>query len=238
MFFLLSTRNFPKLGKIYQFFLVHVLGVMGRKGKRPKARRRRAQAARKWEDEVDDEELQELLRQMFSQRAQQEGGAARGSWPMLDQIIALIALIMSQLQGLFPTNADRERRERASSPGSSSSSSSSSGGGSGSGSAGDEATAAAEDPFKVLLLTAEPPPTKREVKKAYQKQARIWHPDKNLDNLVEANAKMRNINAAYDRCNSILDGDNDDEFTLSGDSESDSDGGSASDDEASTGTTK
>ncbi len=40
--------------------------------------------------------------------------------------------------------------------------------------------------------------TAQEIKKAYKKLAKKWHPDLNKDNLKVAEAKMREINVAYD----------------------------------------
>ena len=38
----------------------------------------------------------------------------------------------------------------------------------------------------------------REIKKAYYKLARKWHPDKHPNNVEKANKKMSKINAAYE----------------------------------------
>lgn len=40
--------------------------------------------------------------------------------------------------------------------------------------------------------------TAQEIKKAYKKLAKKWHPDLNKDNLKVAEEKMREINVAYD----------------------------------------
>lgn len=37
-----------------------------------------------------------------------------------------------------------------------------------------------------------------EIKKAYRKAALKWHPDKNMDNLEEANVKFKEVNEAYE----------------------------------------
>lgn len=37
-----------------------------------------------------------------------------------------------------------------------------------------------------------------EIKKAYKKLALLWHPDKNVENREEAEAKFREIAAAYE----------------------------------------
>lgn len=39
-----------------------------------------------------------------------------------------------------------------------------------------------------------------EIKRAYKKLALQWHPDKNVDNREEAEAKFREIAAAYEVC--------------------------------------
>ena len=39
-----------------------------------------------------------------------------------------------------------------------------------------------------------------EIKKAYKRLALQWHPDKNVDNREEAEAKFRDIAAAYEVC--------------------------------------
>ena len=48
------------------------------------------------------------------------------------------------------------------------------------------------------ILGVERNVTPKDLKKAYKKLARKWHPDLNKDNLKVAEEKMREINVAYD----------------------------------------
>jgi len=48
------------------------------------------------------------------------------------------------------------------------------------------------------ILGIEKNATQEEIKKSYKKLALKWHPDKNLNNQKEAEAKMKEINQAYE----------------------------------------
>ena len=50
--------------------------------------------------------------------------------------------------------------------------------------------------YEVLGLTLNA--TSDEIKKAYRKQALVWHPDKHMDNKEEANKKFLEIQDAYE----------------------------------------
>ncbi|MBQ9442234.1 MAG: DnaJ domain-containing protein [Selenomonadaceae bacterium] len=50
--------------------------------------------------------------------------------------------------------------------------------------------------YEILGVTRDS--SAQEIKKAYKKLARKWHPDLNKDNLKVAEEKMREINVAYD----------------------------------------
>ncbi|EFC48383.1 predicted protein, partial [Naegleria gruberi] len=52
------------------------------------------------------------------------------------------------------------------------------------------------DYYEVLGVTKEA--TKEEIRKAYKKQALVWHPDRNLDNQEEATHKFKEIQDAYE----------------------------------------
>ena len=52
-----------------------------------------------------------------------------------------------------------------------------------------------EDYYKILFLTKNA--TDKDIKKAYRKLARKWHPDKNLNNKKEAENKFKIISEAY-----------------------------------------
>lgn len=52
------------------------------------------------------------------------------------------------------------------------------------------------DYYRVLDIAR--PATEVEIKKAYRKLALKWHPDKNPNNLDEANRKFREISEAYE----------------------------------------
>ena len=55
-----------------------------------------------------------------------------------------------------------------------------------------------KDWYKILGVSKTAPVS--EIKKAYKKLALQWHPDKNVDNREEAEAKFREIAAAYEVC--------------------------------------
>lgn len=55
-----------------------------------------------------------------------------------------------------------------------------------------------KDWYKILGVSKTAPMS--EIKKAYKKLALQWHPDKNVDNREEAEAKFREIAAAYEVC--------------------------------------
>lgn len=55
-----------------------------------------------------------------------------------------------------------------------------------------------KDWYKILGVSKTAPIS--EIKKAYKKLALQWHPDKNVDNREEAEAKFREIAAAYEVC--------------------------------------
>lgn len=48
------------------------------------------------------------------------------------------------------------------------------------------------------VLGVERTATEKEIKKAYRKQALIWHPDKNAEKAEEATVKFKEIQEAYD----------------------------------------
>ena len=52
-----------------------------------------------------------------------------------------------------------------------------------------------EDPYKVLGIS--PGATQDEIKKAYRKMAKLYHPDLHPDD-PDANRKMNDVNTAYD----------------------------------------
>lgn len=52
------------------------------------------------------------------------------------------------------------------------------------------------DYYEVLGVTKEA--TKEEIRKAYRKQALIWHPDRNIDNVEEATHRFKEIQDAYE----------------------------------------
>jgi hypothetical protein len=66
-----------------------------------------------------------------------------------------------------------------------------------------------KDPFDILEIDKATADVAA-VKKAWKKQAMKWHPDKNRDNIEEAEARMKEINAAKNACLGILDGTMDD----------------------------
>lgn len=53
-----------------------------------------------------------------------------------------------------------------------------------------------KDWYKILGISKTAPVS--EIKRAYKKLALQWHPDKNVDNREEAEAKFREIAAAYE----------------------------------------
>lgn len=55
-----------------------------------------------------------------------------------------------------------------------------------------------KDWYKILGVSKTAPVS--EIKRAYKKLALQWHPDKNVDNREEAEAKFREIAAAYEVC--------------------------------------
>jgi len=52
-----------------------------------------------------------------------------------------------------------------------------------------------DDPY--IILGIKKGSTKSEIKSAFRKLAKIWHPDLNPQRIDEATAKMKKINAAY-----------------------------------------
>jgi len=54
------------------------------------------------------------------------------------------------------------------------------------------------DFYKILELSKKKASQPNAIKKAYRKLAMKWHPDRNQDNIKEAEEKMQNINAAYE----------------------------------------
>jgi DnaJ-class molecular chaperone len=55
----------------------------------------------------------------------------------------------------------------------------------------------ADNPYDILEIKRNA--TKEQIKSAFRKLAKIWHPDLNSQRIVEATAKMEKINAAYSR---------------------------------------
>lgn len=53
-----------------------------------------------------------------------------------------------------------------------------------------------KDYYKILGLSRNA--TEQEIKKAYKKQALKWHPDRNTDNVEEAQKKFQVIGEAYE----------------------------------------
>jgi DnaJ-class molecular chaperone len=54
-----------------------------------------------------------------------------------------------------------------------------------------------DDPYDILGIRRSA--TLAEIKSAFRKLAKIWHPDLNPQRIEEATAKMKKINAAYSR---------------------------------------
>lgn len=52
-----------------------------------------------------------------------------------------------------------------------------------------------DDPY--VILGIKHGATKAEIKKAFYKMAKQWHPDHNPDNITKATEMMKKINAAY-----------------------------------------
>ena len=47
------------------------------------------------------------------------------------------------------------------------------------------------------ILNIDPKSSSDIIKKAYKKQALLWHPDRNIDNIEQATVKFKQINLAY-----------------------------------------
>ena len=63
-----------------------------------------------------------------------------------------------------------------------------------------------QNAYTTLGLTPGPPaPSMSEVKRAYHAASRRWHPDKNPDKQQEAQARMVEINDAYETLKKIAD---------------------------------
>jgi curved DNA-binding protein CbpA len=184
--------------------------VEGRDGRdEERARRRFAEEMSDLPDLPDDlteEQVRHLISSMLNSEGDYPGGIPPYIPGMPPEMMrgglgrpgssAFCDALRRLLSSLFPTREQFESTFRGGKKKTSSSSSSS---------PPSSAPAAVEkkDPWEMLELERTGA-DEAAVKKAWKKQARRWHPDKNRDNVEEAEARMKEINAAKNACLGML----------------------------------